>query len=172
VTAPRAVALAAALLLSVFSFVSLARAHGRQVRLQRERAGYHHVVFGGQNPAFVEAVWRRDRWRFWPTFGVVALATGLWLARARARGGRRPLGGGRLGTAWGLIYLPFAAAFTVAGVSAVIHFHAGGAADPAFTAASVPGSVRLWATGLVSLVLTLGVVMAVPPGAPAQRAPT
>lgn len=47
-----------------------AKAHGRQVRLEREHAGYHDVVFGGDNPAFVETLWRRDRVRFWASYPV------------------------------------------------------------------------------------------------------
>lgn len=73
---PVAAASAALLLLA-------AKAHGRQVRVERERAGYDHVVFGGDNPPHVEALWARDRRRYW-TFvppAAVALAGAAWLAR-------------------------------------------------------------------------------------------
>lgn len=59
-----------------------AKAHGRQVRLERERAGIFEVVFGGDNPPFVEALWRRDRVRYWTAFPLFLAASGalLWLA--------------------------------------------------------------------------------------------
>lgn len=62
--------------------LAAAKAHGRQVRLEREHAGHHEVVFGGSNPPFVEALWRRDRWRYWTAFPLLlAVAAGLlWLA--------------------------------------------------------------------------------------------
>jgi hypothetical protein len=53
-----------------------AKAHGRQVRLERERAGYHEVVFGGENPPFVEALWRRDRVGYWTVVPAAALVLG------------------------------------------------------------------------------------------------
>lgn len=49
-----------------------AKAHGRQIRLEREQQGYFRVDFRSQNPAAVEAIWRRDRRVFWPTFAVFA----------------------------------------------------------------------------------------------------
>lgn len=64
------------LVASLGAMILAAKAHGRQVRLEREHAGHHHVVFGGINPEFVETLWRRDRIRFWgslPVFvGVIA----------------------------------------------------------------------------------------------------
>jgi hypothetical protein len=61
-----------------------AKAHGRQVRLERERAGYHEVVFGGENPPFVEALWRRDRVGYWTVAPLAALllGAGTWLSGA------------------------------------------------------------------------------------------
>lgn len=53
-----------------------AKSHGRQLRLERERAGYSSVVFGGSNPPFVVALWRADRVRFWSSAPAVALALG------------------------------------------------------------------------------------------------
>lgn len=43
-----------------------AKAHGRQVRLEREQQGYFRVDFRSQNPAAVEAIWRSDRRILWP----------------------------------------------------------------------------------------------------------
>lgn len=53
-----------------------AKAHGRQIRLEREREGYHSVEFGGTNLPFVEALWRRDRIRYWSVVPPVAIALG------------------------------------------------------------------------------------------------
>lgn len=63
-------------LLGVPALIVAAKAHGRQVRLEREAAGYHAVQFGGSNPAFVERLWRRDRIRFWTSASVAAVALG------------------------------------------------------------------------------------------------
>ena len=77
--APR---LAALLGVGLVALLAAAKAHGRQVRLARERAGYHEVVFGGSNPPFVDALWRRDRVRFWGAFPPFLAASGLllWVA--------------------------------------------------------------------------------------------
>ena len=59
-----------------------AKAHGRQVRLEREAQGVFKVDFGGTNPPEVEAIWRRDRRIFWPTMATlsgVLLAAGFFL---------------------------------------------------------------------------------------------
>ena len=59
-----------------------AKAHGRQVRLEREAKGVFAVDFGGTNPPEVEAIWKRDRRIFWPTLVVlssVLVGAGLWL---------------------------------------------------------------------------------------------
>src|SRR5688572_10735117 len=61
-----------------------AKAHGRQVRLEREAKGVFKVVFGGTNPPEVEAIWRRDRRIFWTTMAtlsVVLLVAGVGLDR-------------------------------------------------------------------------------------------
>src|SRR5690349_19131953 len=51
-----------------------AKAHGRQIRLEREAKGVFSVDFRAQNPPEVEAIWRRDRRTFWPAAVVVATA--------------------------------------------------------------------------------------------------
>lgn len=72
-----------AALASVALVLASAKAHGRQIRLEREREGYHSVVFGGDNPPFVEALWRADRVRFWTFTPPAALALGAWAWIAR-----------------------------------------------------------------------------------------
>lgn len=68
----------AVLILSLATMLLAAKAHGRQLRLEREQMGIHHVEFGGTNPPEVEALWRRDRRRFWPTTAVAFLALAAW----------------------------------------------------------------------------------------------
>ena len=53
--------------------LAAAKAHGRQLRIERELAGYFQVRFGGQNPEWVEAFWRRERAYFWSTAVVLGL---------------------------------------------------------------------------------------------------
>lgn len=62
-------ALAVAIVLFV---LAAAKAHGRQVRLLRERAGIFAVDFRADNGPVVEGIWRRDRIRFW--VGAASLA--------------------------------------------------------------------------------------------------
>lgn len=61
----------AVLLLGVVTFVVAAKAHGRQLRLERELLGYWKVSFGGLNPPFIDALWRRERFAFWSLEGAV-----------------------------------------------------------------------------------------------------
>jgi hypothetical protein len=90
-----------AALLTAPLFLLAAKAHGRQVRLERENAGYHDITFGGSrdrsrgedvpqhvrtNPPFVEALWRRDRTSFWIVTPIAALACGALLFAFSARG--------------------------------------------------------------------------------------
>src|SRR5262245_1556374 len=56
------------------AFLAAAKAHGRQVRLERELAGIFEVVFGGRNPPAVEGIWRKDRWVFWSVWALSLLA--------------------------------------------------------------------------------------------------
>lgn len=64
--------------IALFSTVAVllvaAKTHGRQVRIERELAGHFHASFGGENPPWVEALWRRDRRTYWATFAPAALA--------------------------------------------------------------------------------------------------
>src|SRR2546422_4443113 len=63
----------------VLLFLS-AKAHGRQIRLERGLEGYMEGDFMKENPPWVEALWRKDRRRFWPTFALaiaVLSAAGL-----------------------------------------------------------------------------------------------
>jgi hypothetical protein len=73
-----------AALLTLPLLLVAAKAHGLHLRLEREAAGYRHVEFGGENPPFVEDLWRHDRIRYWALvlplavlLGAVAFPLGL-----------------------------------------------------------------------------------------------
>ncbi len=53
------------LIASIALFFAAAKAHGRQLRLEREFEGHYSVEFGGKNHPWVEALWRAERFRFW-----------------------------------------------------------------------------------------------------------
>jgi hypothetical protein len=52
--------------------LAAAKAHGRQLRLEREQAGHPTADFRGGNDPWVESLWRHDRVRFWWSFAVLA----------------------------------------------------------------------------------------------------
>lgn len=74
------------LALGVANYLIAAKAHGRQLRLEREMAGIWEVSFRTRNPPFVEALWQRERLHYWSTAAVVFVA----LAALRALGEDRP----------------------------------------------------------------------------------
>lgn len=141
------------LALSVAAFLLAAKSHGRQVRLERERAGHYEVVFGGTNPPFVEALWRRDRIRFWTTAALVFAAIAALLG-LRASGVTPPFGGGRGGVAWMLLFLPMVTGFFVCGVASLVGFVATRAMDPEFTSATLTGSLGWWSAATTALIAT------------------
>jgi hypothetical protein len=57
-------------------FLVTAKLHGRQLRLEREQAGIREVSFGrgAKNDPFVVALWRRERYIFWPAAAATAVA--------------------------------------------------------------------------------------------------
>lgn len=82
---------------SVALLIAAAKAHGRQLRVERELQGHAHVVIGGSNDPWAEALWERDRTRFW-TFAPAAS-----LGLALAAGWRWPGEGLVLATAMALL---------------------------------------------------------------------
>ena len=60
-------------------FLVAAKLHGRALRLEREQQGIMNVTFGpgSNNPPFVVALWRRERYIFWPTAVVLAFVVPL-----------------------------------------------------------------------------------------------
>ncbi|MFO1535275.1 MAG: hypothetical protein ABR586_06380 [Thermoplasmatota archaeon] len=66
---------AAQAVVAVALVLAAAKAHGRQLRLERTQAGYPDADFRGANAAWVEALWRQDRVRFWSLFAALAPLT-------------------------------------------------------------------------------------------------
>lgn len=137
------------LVLGVALVLAAAKAHGRQVRLERELAGYHEVDFTGSNPPFVEALWARDRRRFWLAFLVLGSLGMAYLAPALLRRPVQPDWWVSFGivAAW-----VFAGSFAVAGLSSLARFARARAQAPAERApwarAALRGSAAWW--GLVA----------------------
>jgi len=85
----------------VLLFLS-AKAHGRQIRLERELEGYMEADFTKENPPWVEALWRKDRRQFQITFSLAAVIfSGLVIATGSSgmagRFGPDPFGSSLLG---------------------------------------------------------------------------
>ena len=160
------------LVASVALFISAAKSHGRQIRLERELEGHMQVTFGASNPPFVEALWRKDRVRFWSAFpAMVAVALGYSLLARRA-GLPLPFPGAPPGArVWSLVVLGSllwapVLAFATAGAFSLARFN--GAIGQAsiekvglspradWIAAAIRGSAGWW-----SLTLALAIVVAV-----------
>jgi hypothetical protein len=69
---------------SLATFILAAKAHGRELRLEREAAGILRVVFGGDNPPFVDALWAAERLRFWVATPLLSLTLAVTLVIAGA----------------------------------------------------------------------------------------
>jgi hypothetical protein len=148
--------------LSVVAFVLAAKAHGRQLRLERELEGYHHVVFGGSNPPFVDALWRADRVRYWSTAGVLALAVLGLFALARVQGWGWPfLGGGTGSVVWLVVWGAPVVSFLTCGVWSLTRFHHAvsakleGTVDAEWVQDSLQGSAWWFSAAVLATALTL-----------------
>jgi hypothetical protein len=146
---------AVVLVLSGVTFLVAAKAHGRQVRLERERAGHTRVVFGGDNPPFVEALWKRDRIRYWAAAAIAFAVAAVLVLVASSSGLPRPLGGGALGAAWTMLFLPLVTGFVVCGTASLAGFLTTRAVDPRFTTEALPGSAAWWSIVLTALATTV-----------------
>jgi hypothetical protein len=131
----------AAVALALPAILVAAKAHGRQVRLERERAGFAEVSFLADNDPWVEALWQRDRRTYWPAFAA-GLALGLLAAG---------LGGWTLPS---LVLAPavaLLAGFLAAGLASLARFGRAPARagapmrDPAWARAARRGSAAWWA---------------------------
>jgi hypothetical protein len=151
------------LVASAVAFVLAAKAHGRQIRLERELQGYHQVVFGGSNPPFVEALWRADRVRYWSiTAGLAAGAVGLFFL-ARARGWHWPfLGGGGGSAAWLALWGAPVVAFITCGLWSLGRFvraveQKAGAVEAGWASEAIQGSTVWFAAAVLAAVLVFSV---------------
>jgi hypothetical protein len=147
---------------SVVTFLVAAKAHGRQLRLERELEGYHRVIFGGTNPPFVEALWRADRVRYWSI--AVALSVGVLglYALTRALGWRWPfLHGGSGSAAWLVVWGAPVVAFLTCGFWSLTRFlqaaaeKLDGAVDGAWMRESLQGSAWWFTAAALATVLVL-----------------
>lgn len=98
---------AALVITSIVAFLLAAKAHGREIRLVREAAGHHSVVFGRSNGPFVDALWDRERLVFWVIAGVVFVAVAIVCSALSVSMGR---------AVWAALFVPSIAAFVLSGV--------------------------------------------------------
>jgi hypothetical protein len=122
---------------SLATFILAAKAHGRELRLERVVAGIHQVTFGGDNPAFVDTLWAAERMRFWVATPVLSLILVAVLAFAGAS--RSTLGFATL------LWSP-SVVFTVLGIASI--HRAGG-----LHRAELGGSIALWSLVLLGFAL-------------------
>jgi hypothetical protein len=122
-----------AIVATAILILSAAKAHGRQIRLEREARGFMRVDFRSRNEPYVEALWRRDRRLFWATFAFLA---GFSLVAAAVTADW-PLGGFLM--AWS-----FAASFVAAGLASWRRFFADAIGEAVWRRQAVAGSVRWW----------------------------
>jgi hypothetical protein len=147
---------------SVVAFLLAAKAHGRQLRLERELEGYHRVVFGGTNPPFVEALWRADRVRYWSiAVGVAVVVLGLYVL-TRAEEWRWPfLHGGGGSVTWLAVWGSMVTAFLACGFWSLTRFLYAvseklvGAMDAEWVRESLQGSAWWFTAAVLATVLVL-----------------
>jgi hypothetical protein len=139
--------------LGAATFLVAAKTHGRQLRLERELTGYWHVTFGAQNPAFVEALWRRERFLYWSVAAILAACTIAFRLLAPRFEWPLPLvatSGGRSILVALLLHVvaPLTAAFVVTGLLSVVRFVLAARAGSEATAARPDDwmSGALWGT--------------------------
>ena|SRR3990172_12036586 len=153
------------LVLSVITFLIAAKSHGRQLRLERELAGYEHVTFGGVNPPFVEELWHKDRVEYWRTFAVFMTLAIFYVMAAKKwnillpYSGENPQDGG-----WQFVLLVvpwiFVLTFTIVGMTSLIRLiHMFNQSESAFGPGTVWRQQALWGSaGWWSAVLALSVL--------------
>jgi len=152
----------------VLLFLS-AKAHGRQIRLERELEGYMEVDFMKENPPWVEALWRKDRRRYWATVPIaIVILLLLGFLTLPPRFGTEPLGNPIIGTLLLAGFLwPLVVAFTSNGIQSALRLRAAlvrrGRDRPVGTPAQPEGSTWRGAAfrgtiGYWALVLAIGTV--------------
>ena len=115
--------------LGVVLLLLSAKAHGRQIRLERELEGHLEVDFMRENDPWVEALWRKDRRQYWILFAVAAGALGIYAMIAGFLGipprfGADPFGSPILGAVLlaAFVWAP-SVAFLANGFTSVRRFH-------------------------------------------------
>lgn len=118
--------------LSLATMLASAKAHGRQIRLERELEGHYEVTFGQRtNPSMVEALWARDRRQYWATYtalGVPSLVYGLGAAWSGLPIPDVPGGHWASALAMALLLWAPTAAFSINGVTSLVLFRRAAAA--------------------------------------------
>jgi uncharacterized membrane protein YcjF (UPF0283 family) len=145
------------LALSATTYLVAAKAHGRQLRLERELAGYQHVTFGGRNPAWVEALWRRERFIYWSAAAATALVMIAWRALSPATSQRS-----WIGVVAFHVVVPLTTAFVAAGLLSLARFgiaardtsRPANTPSPAWVNSAAWGSAAWW-----SLTFALGAAL-------------
>ncbi|MEA3203282.1 MAG: hypothetical protein QOI63_957 [Thermoplasmata archaeon] len=94
--------------------LAAAKAHGRQLRLERVQAGHPQADFRAPDDPWVEALWRNDRIGFWTLFLALGAAGLMWALAAGGVGGGAFWGRFPVSLAWA-----FAGAFFVMGVQSL-----------------------------------------------------
>lgn len=145
---------------SAGAFLLAAKAHGRQLRLERQLAGYWDITFGAPNPPFVEALWWRERVVVWSIAVALALAAAGYLYLARQRGWPVPLADSyALTLLWTVVAAPAVAAFTLSGFASAARFGTQlwrMSSSPEWVPRAVAGSIGWW---LLTLALAAGVTV-------------
>jgi hypothetical protein len=135
---------------SALLFLAAAKTHGRQIRLERQLAGYWDVSFGGAAPPAVEALWQRERMLLW-SIGIGAAVLGLiyvllarrlrWPVppRATRRGEERPPAWSWWGALLVAIVWPAVIAFVACGLASQVRFVWAMSMSMSGAVASTPG---------------------------------
>ena len=139
---------------SVAAFLVASKAHGRQLRLERELAGHWHVTFGAPNHPFVEALWQRERTIYWSIAAALILAAITYLVLAPRLSWPLPLTPRGERSWWGgipMMIWPFVVAFTVTGLMSLTRLLRAttSAADSTWLNQAMWGSAGWWALTLV-----------------------
>lgn len=143
---------------SVAAFLVASKAHGRQLRLERQLAGYWQVRFGAPNEPWVEALWQRERLLFWSITAALIAAAAAYLLAAPRFGWPLPLARRGERSWWGGVPFvgiwPFVVGFTVTGLLSFKRFLTATSHDD-WVRPALWGSVAWW---IATLVLAVALV--------------
>ena len=154
------------LILTIVTFLIAAKSHGRQLRLERELAGYHHVTFGGTNPPFVETLWQKDRVEYWRTFAAILILFAAYAVAAMWFNLPLPFGNNDAAErAGGLLVLgflwTFILTFTIVGMMSLMRLRQAMSqstmADSAWETQAIVGSAMWW-SAVIALSVIIGTV--------------